>query len=454
MTSPATPALDLFTVKAMTLVTVLVVSFATFFASSLNRRVAGIRQFARGLLLLAFGAVLGIARVVVPGNAIFVLCNAFMVGGMMTAVNGIRAFRGMKRYSRATVGVASGVITLFYCYWLFAHDEIGMRVGVISAAFALLSVDAAVSMFRRVSRHDRLVYWPTSFAFGFAAFYMTVRAVSAFSGRYGTSIFAPVPVEIACTICANIAYVGCAFGMLVASNTRLRVEAEKKALIDPLTNLPNRRLFWDRLMEAEERALATNRKFGLIYFDLDDFKMVNDQLGHDVGDDLLRRVSRSMARTLRLVDCLGRIGGDEFVVLVEDVSTHDHVETLARRLKSAVEREPVASGSLGPTRISYGIALFPDDGRHAHDALRQADAAMYVAKQRGHETTLQEISTPDFVVRADLRQLDENLTTPIEPAAESPENVPKRRKTDRILPQSSRTSEERSKVSWASRFRG
>ncbi len=152
-------------------------------------------------------------------------------------------------------------------------------------------------MFRNVARRDRAIHWPTGFAFAFAATYLAVRAVAAFSGMYGTGLFTPAPVELGFTICANAAYIGCVAGMLLASNTQLRHDARKLALFDPLTNLPNRRFILDRLLDAERSSIAAGHRFGIIYLDLDGFSRKSTiQLGHATGDELLRgNVSAAMA---------------------------------------------------------------------------------------------------------------------------------------------------------------
>lgn len=363
----------------MTLITVIVVSALTLLAWRMNRRAPGLRLFALGLLSLCFGAILGLARLWVTGNIVVAACNVFMVGGMIAMVQGIRAFRGVPLLRPGAVRFLAATLAVAYFYWLIAWDNFGMRVAVISASFALLSLDAAISMARRVAARDRLIYWPTSTAFGFAAAYLTIRAASAFTGHYGAGMLSPVPVELACTICANVAYILCAFGMLLASHTQLRIEAEKLALYDSLTGLPNRRLLLDRLLAAEFEALATGNPFGLIYMDLDDFKLVNDTLGHAAGDDLLRTVSESMSRALDQIAttgfCLARTGGDEFVVLLEKAGGRNGIASIAEQLQAVV------NGAVPPVRMSYGIALFPEDGNSTHEIMHEADTAMYRSKR-------------------------------------------------------------------------
>jgi diguanylate cyclase (GGDEF)-like protein len=376
------PPLDLFTVKVMALVTIITVSGATAIAWRINARVAGMRLFALGLLSLAAGGLLGLARAVVSGSAIIVACNLFMFSGMICVAQGIRKFRGFPELPRHAVAMISVVVTVFFFYWMFARDSFGARVGIISCGFAMLSMDAALSMFRGVARADRRVYWPTGVAFAFAALYLVVRSAAAMSGAYGAGLFSPVPVELASTICANVSYVLCAFGMLLASNAQLSFEAQKLALFDPLTNLPNRRLLADRMREAENNARASNLKLGIVYLDLDGFKQINDNLGHSAGDDVLRHVSAAMKSVLRYGDCLARMGGDEFLVLVEHVAGREELSMLAERLRDVVDTVRVPEALAMPLRISCGIALFPDDGRTAQEVMCEADVAMYREKRR------------------------------------------------------------------------
>jgi diguanylate cyclase (GGDEF)-like protein len=175
--------------------------------------------------------------------------------------------------------------------------------------------------------------------------------------------------------------------MLLASNTQMRDAAERMALFDPLTNLPNRRMLADRLRESEVRAVVNNSRVGVIYLDLDGFKLVNDTLGHDAGDNLLRNAGFAMATMLRPDDCLARVGGDEFVVVIEEVNSRAELSALAMRLKTAVETAGGPGDGVKCTRVSCGVAVFPDDGQTAHDVMREADMAMYHAKRQRRGVT-------------------------------------------------------------------
>lgn len=169
---------------------------------------------------------------------------------------------------------------------------------------------------------------------------------------------------------------------------RARLEAEsiaerftREALHDPLTGLANRALFMDRLELALDRASRVGSLVGLLFLDLDRFKLVNDSLGHGIGDELLREVGRRLTRLVRSTDVVARLGGDEFVVLVEDARSADGLEDLAQRIETRLAQPVVLGGHELGMPASIGIRL-ARSGETADAVLRDADAAMYVAKDK------------------------------------------------------------------------
>ncbi len=154
---------------------------------------------------------------------------------------------------------------------------------------------------------------------------------------------------------------------------------------DPLTGLPNRLLFKDRLEHALSRAERSDSQLAVLFLDLDRFKHVNDTLGHAVGDQLLQEVSRRLDAAVRRKDTVARLGGDEFTILLEDLRRPEDAAVLAGKLLLALaEPCPIAGQELRVTS-SIGISIHPRDGATAGELLAHADAAMYQAKGDGRD---------------------------------------------------------------------
>jgi diguanylate cyclase (GGDEF)-like protein len=154
-----------------------------------------------------------------------------------------------------------------------------------------------------------------------------------------------------------------------------------EALHDPLTGLSNRKLFFSRAREAVEHALAREHKAAVIFVDLDDFKLINDGFGHDMGDDVLNAVARRLQANVRSVDTVARLGGDEFAIVLHGIETKEVADSIVEKLRAALQ-QPFSIGehSLSASG-SIGFAVAPDQGRDVGRLLKQADEAMYRAKK-------------------------------------------------------------------------
>jgi diguanylate cyclase (GGDEF)-like protein len=177
-------------------------------------------------------------------------------------------------------------------------------------------------------------------------------------------------------------------GSFVQTFTDITKRAEAEAHVarlasqDPLTGLPNRRVFRTTLdqMSRLSSGLEMLHGFAVMFLDLDRFKVVNDTLGHRIGDMLLQEVAKRLEGLLRREDLLARLGGDEFAVVVRDVESRDELEALAERLVSSVLEPYDISGYRIRTSVSIGIAVGPEDGENADDLLMAADLALYAVK--------------------------------------------------------------------------
>lgn len=152
---------------------------------------------------------------------------------------------------------------------------------------------------------------------------------------------------------------------------------------DALTGLPNRAMFGERLSQALAQAQRYNRHLALLFIDLDGFKTVNDTGGHDAGDALLREIAARLRSSLREGDVVGRIGGDEFVVLIEEFGDLEQLTLVARKILEMVARPVQIQGRECHVTASVGIAAYPQGGRDSQTLLKNADSAMYRAKEQG-----------------------------------------------------------------------
>ncbi|MGA2549987.1 MAG: EAL domain-containing protein [Burkholderiaceae bacterium] len=167
---------------------------------------------------------------------------------------------------------------------------------------------------------------------------------------------------------------------LVKANDRLNELAHR----DTLTGLANRALFERRLEQARASALRHETRFAVLFIDLDQFKTINDSLGHEAGDRLLKEVSARLSARLRREDTLARWGGDEFMVLAEDLHSTADVAVIAQTLLETASAPIALSGNaVAALSTSVGVSMYPDDATNVNELIRNADTAMYSAKNRG-----------------------------------------------------------------------
>ncbi|MGA3282134.1 MAG: PAS domain S-box protein [Smithella sp.] len=166
-----------------------------------------------------------------------------------------------------------------------------------------------------------------------------------------------------------------------------RKQAEERiqyqATHDALTGLPNRLMFIEQLNQAIRSAQRNKRQLAVFFIDLDRFKVINDSLGHDAGDQLLQEIAKRFKQSLRAVDVVARLGGDEFIILIEDVDELSQVETFAHKILSSAIKPMILLGEECRVTASIGISIYPSDGEDEQTLMKNADMAMYFAKEEG-----------------------------------------------------------------------
>ncbi|HZW21015.1 GGDEF domain-containing protein [Noviherbaspirillum sp.] len=197
----------------------------------------------------------------------------------------------------------------------------------------------------------------------------------------------------------------------VTARRRAQEELKHQATHDPLTGLPNRALLTDRLMQAISYAQRYHRAIAVAFLDLDRFKHINDTLGHDAGDQLLKTVAARLSACVRDSDTVARLGGDEFVLVLYDQANEEITCQALRRVLGSISQPMEICGRELTISCSIGFAVYPQDGRDADTLIKNADTAMYRAKERGRDT---------------FRFYDEDLHARINERLRCPEALPSR----------------------------
>ena len=169
----------------------------------------------------------------------------------------------------------------------------------------------------------------------------------------------------------------------VTEREGLQQQVMHRAHCDELTGLPNRAMFFDRLEQSIIHARRRATRFALFFIDLDGFKEVNDTWGHEAGDFLLRQVGERLHGCVRESDTIARMGGDEFTVIINDISFRRSAAIVADKVIASLSEPFMLPENLSHVGASIGIAIYPDDGEEAEVLLNRADAAMYSVKRRG-----------------------------------------------------------------------
>ena len=213
------------------------------------------------------------------------------------------------------------------------------------------------------------------------------------------------------------------FASAIASTVSLSLEIQKRremeqelehqAYHDALTKLPNRSLFIDRLDQALKLAQRSNTMLAVLFLDLDNFKEINDSLGHAAGDQVLIKIAQRLNANLREMDTISRLGGDEFTLIVSDFKDAQFIHEVVLKLFNILQQPMIINDQELYATSSIGISIYPDDGKTSETLIRNADAAMYKAKESGRNSF--EFYTHDMTERAFERVLMEtNLRRAIE----------------------------------------
>ena len=197
------------------------------------------------------------------------------------------------------------------------------------------------------------------------------------SGRQFWLLLSAQPMRYEGAVCLLVALAN------IDDRKRMQEDMRRKAMHDPLTGLPNRAMFMESLERAVAKARRRSSRFSVLFIDLDRFKEVNDTMGHHAGDILLQAVAQRLGTAVRQSDLVARLGGDEFVILIEEHGGPEEVMIVAQKALGMLQRPVTIDWREAEISGSIGIASYPEDGADVETLVRNADSAMYQAKERG-----------------------------------------------------------------------
>lgn len=343
---------------------------------------AGNGLFAAGFMLIAL-------RGLVPNILSIALANIFLLSAAALFLEGVRRFRGVAGRPISTVSLVV-LPVLLIAYFTFVTADTGMRVVVYSAFYAVIAGLVAWELFRNAPSEQRFSLWFTGSLFAMHALFMVFRVILTFLNPGPHDLLAPSLIQTFTFLVSLLLGIAWTLGFVMLNSERLevdlikaQVELERLAATDYLTGIANHRSFF----EAGEREIQRARRYGhplaVLMIDLDHFKKVNDTHGHAAGDRVLAAMTAAIRKLLRDLDVFGRLGGEEFAILLPETDLAGGRAT-AERLRAAIAETAIDAENVSlKVTISIGVSLLSPDDQVLDAVLKRADDAMYEAKRSG-----------------------------------------------------------------------
>jgi diguanylate cyclase (GGDEF)-like protein len=276
------------------------------------------------------------------------------------------------------------VIALQTFWFEFIQPDIAIRSIANSMVLASGYAACAYALLIRVQQPLRTAYWFTGLLFALLAAVLLARAVMIWHSHLDSyGLYANIPLNPLTFLIACMLQAGVTFGFLLMLNYQLVAEIQKVASRDTLTGAFNRRRLEEEAIRLQSRCKRTGDTFAVMLIDIDQFKFINDNYGHPVGDEVLRNLAAIAQASIRTEDYFARYGGDEFCILLPSTSVEEAFGLAERlRLSYATRMRSVAGFTLDST-VSIGVADSSRCGMDFKEMIAAADAALYEAKQAG-----------------------------------------------------------------------
>ncbi|MGF7189586.1 GGDEF domain-containing protein [Robbsia andropogonis] len=338
--------------------------------------------------LAALGMILTIQQGVLPAVLTVILANACTGGATALQLIGMRRF--FRCYTPISV-VVTGWLVMVFCigYFRFGRDDFAARVIVFSLYHGALHIFTTMTMLRhRPPNRPKYAYY---YMLGICATAMLLNLIR--GGVYAagfvpdTAPMVPTPIHVFFLAIGTLGGPALTIGMVMMAHDRMSAALERHANIDFLTDLPGRRAFVEMAEKECQRAARFGRPLAIAILDLDFFKQINDRLGHAVGDNVLTHYAQLLSSSTRANDICGRIGGEEFALLLPETDVFAATDVVDR-LRTTLLGAPCWIGARSiPFTFSAGIATFRP-GDNLEMLMARADNALYAAKAEGRNRTV------------------------------------------------------------------
>jgi len=370
--------LDLRTIVVMLMVSALLMALTL--ACGLRAASAGFAKWNAGLGTFALGWLLIAARGALPDVIGIALADGLLLAGLCLQLGALLEFDG--RRAPPALLAAPAVLLFAVLLPLLEHYA---AVTLVSSAFYVCAFAALAALVLRLGRRAGAVRWLMAAVLSAGAAAIAARAADIWLHPEATpAMFSGSSLHVAAFMLLFAITITSSFAFLVMQRQRAEEALHRLAMVDPLTGLYNRRAFLELAGRELARAQREGRPAAVLMMDLDHFKRVNDDFGHQAGDRVLAGLGELLERALRSPDLVGRYGGEEFCAVLPGAGLPD-ASAVAERIRLALARTPLG-GLPRTTTASIGVALLDPEAPLALDAaLARADAALYAAKQAGRD---------------------------------------------------------------------
>ncbi len=351
-----------------------------------NRAYRGIGWWALSSALSAAGLGLVLLPDVISVEQISGICaNALLVLAQIFLYIGVMRFLDKQENRWIAISIFA-VFSLSFFYYSYVNNDITARTVIVSAATAIVSLLTADRLFVNKSRPIAASANFTAAVFLAYGCYFAVRAVLMLISSPVNSFFAPALTPTAVWLVSLIEGILLTFGFIIMINQRLVGRLNQLAVTDGLTGIYNRRVFMEMADREMARFLRYRTAFSFITIDLDRFKLINDNYGQMLGDRVLKELARIVSTRVRKVDIVGRLGGEEFGIVLPETGASGGRQA-AMRLHAALKEMDICSdsGEQVKLRISMGVSAVTDGDSSLDMLIARADGALYMAKQHGRD---------------------------------------------------------------------